>query len=88
MVDGPGNPPATLKIAADTVVALLREQVPTLVYCGAGMSRSPAVVAAAIAGWRGDSLEETLKTISDVAPHDISPAFWSDLKRSVEQAAT
>ncbi len=87
LVDGPGNSSAIMKIAADTVVSLLREKVGTLVYCGAGMSRSVAVASAAVAKWRGEALEETLKALTDVVPHDVSPAFWHDLSEAVEQAA-
>ncbi len=85
LVDGPGNPPGILKIAVDTVISLLREEVPTLVYCGAGMSRSVAMAAAAVAWWRGDPLEKTLAMLTDVVPHDVSPAFWGDLKGVLEQ---
>ena len=79
LVDGPGNSAAMLKITVDTVVSLLREKIPTLVYCGAGMSRSVAIASAAVAHWRGETIEETLKALTDVIPHDVSPALWSDL---------
>ncbi len=85
LIDGPDNLPAILKIAVDTVAALLREEIPTLVYCGAGMSRSVAMAAAAVARWQGESLEETLKRLTDNVPHDVSPAFWRDLKSVIEQ---
>ena len=85
LVDGSGNSPALLKIAVDTVVSLLREKIPTLVYCGAGMSRSVAIAAAAVAHWRGETLEETLKALTDVVSHDVSPVFWRDLSDAVEQ---
>ncbi len=88
LVDGPGNLPATLKISVEILVSLLREDVPTLVYCGAGMSRSVAIAAAAMARWRGNALEETLKAVSDAIPHDVSPAFWRELKSTLEQAVS
>ncbi len=88
LVDGPGNPPAAMRIAVATITALLREEIPALVYCGAGMSRSVAVAAAAIGCWRGDSLEDTLKTVSDEVPHDVSPVFWHDLRTVIEQTLT
>lgn len=87
LVDGPGNSSATLKIAVATVVSLLREKVRTLVYCGAGMSRSVAVASAAVAQWRGEAPEATLKALTDVVPHDVSPALWLNLKDVVEQVA-
>src|SRR5688572_12689172 len=41
LVDGPGNPPWLLRAAVETVAGLVRSDTPTLVYCGAGMSRTP-----------------------------------------------
>src|SRR5947209_360850 len=48
LVDGGGNREALLRLAVWTVAGLLRLRVPTLVYCGAGLSRAPAVAAAAL----------------------------------------
>jgi hypothetical protein len=48
LVDGPQDDQTILRVAIQTVVSFLRNQIPTFVYCGAGMSRSPAVVAAAL----------------------------------------
>ncbi|MHC5540006.1 protein-tyrosine phosphatase family protein, partial [Singulisphaera rosea] len=42
LIDGEGNPPWRLRMAISIVADLLRSNVPTLVYCGAGMSRTPA----------------------------------------------
>ena len=41
LVDGPQTTRSVLRLAIQTVVSLLKKRVPTLVYCGAGMSRSP-----------------------------------------------
>ena len=48
LVDGPGNEPAVLSLAITTLANLLEKKVPTLVTCGAGLSRSPAIAAAAL----------------------------------------
>ena len=85
LVDGPGNSPAMLKIAVDMIASLLREKIQTLVYCGAGMSRSVAIASAAVAHWRGETLEQTLKSLTDIVPHDVSPALWHDLREVIEQ---
>src|SRR5271165_2763863 len=45
LVDGTPDDPTILRVAIQTVATLLKSQVPTLVYCGAGMSRSPAIAA-------------------------------------------
>ena len=58
------------------MVFLLKKQIPTLVYCGAGMSRSPAVVAAVLSIVQGGSPDEKLKEIVAGHPHDVSPQLW------------
>src|SRR6188768_4058788 len=45
--DGPENDAALLRLAIFVTVEVIRAQMPTLVACSAGMSRSPAIVAAA-----------------------------------------
>src|ERR1700730_9417526 len=49
LVDGSGNPGELLAVSLRTVVGFLEEGVPTLLCCGAGMSRSPAMAAMSIA---------------------------------------
>jgi hypothetical protein len=79
LVDGAGNPPWLLRTAVETVAMLLRAGTPTLVFCGAGMSRSPAVVAGGIALVRGCSPSEALALVSSSGPCDVSPGLWQDL---------
>src|SRR5689334_10431106 len=49
LVDGEGNQAARIEMAIECVVSLLRRNERTLVSCSAGMSRAPAIAAAAIA---------------------------------------
>src|SRR5438128_271779 len=49
LLDGAGNDAQLLLLATQTVMALLQRHVPTLVCCANGMSRSPAIAAAALA---------------------------------------
>ncbi len=83
VVDGPDNPPQLLEIAIRTVATLLEEEVPTLVYCEEGMSRSLALTAAAISRWRGQTPEAALKSVIGDAPHDVSTALWHDIRALV-----
>ena len=80
LVDGGGNSPSRLRAAIEAVVSLLQKRVPTLVYCGAGMSRSPVIVAAALAASKGGSLDEALKAVVAGRPRDVSPTLWADVK--------
>ena len=80
MVDGGGNPSHILRLALDTTVSLLRNRVPTLVACGGGMSRSPAIAAAALAVVRGVSPEAMLEEIAKIGAHDVVPGLWAEIE--------
>jgi protein-tyrosine phosphatase len=79
LIDGVGNPPHVLGLAVRTVAALIDAQVPLLVCCADGMSRSPAVVAAALAAVHRDPPEECLKRVTRHHPSDVSPGLWSEV---------
>jgi hypothetical protein len=78
--DGDGNPIAILDTAVRCVVMLMKNDIRSLVACSAGMSRSPAVAAAAIAILTGRSADDCLTAIATNAPHDVSPVLWSRVK--------
>jgi hypothetical protein len=79
LVDGTGNDPAVLYLAVQTVEVLVRMHVPTLVRCGGGVSRAPAVAAAAMAAAFGESAERCLQRIVDHHATDVSPGLWSEV---------
>jgi hypothetical protein len=83
LIDGAGNPRWLLRAAVETVAGLLHAGVPTLVYCGACMSRTPSVAGAAIALVRGCPPAEGLAIAVQSGAADVSPALWSEI-----QAAT
>lgn len=80
LIDGCGNPQTSLKLAIQNVYQLIIDKVPTLVACGAGMSRSVAIVAAAWALIRNESPESLLIEICRNQPHDVHPALWNDIR--------
>src|SRR5262245_5235089 len=84
LVDGPGNEPNMLYVRMTTVANLLEKSVPTLLCCGAGMSRSPAIAAAALALVYQQNLEETLKQAVVHHPADVAPGLWQQVKTLVE----
>jgi protein-tyrosine phosphatase len=84
LVDGPGNPPWLLRAAVAMVAGLVRDDVPTLVGCGAGLSRSPCIAGAAIARVRGCPADEGLAIALASAPADVSPALWADVCKVIE----
>jgi hypothetical protein len=81
LIDGAGNAPWLLRTAIQTTACLLRHGVRTLVYCGAGMSRSPAIAAAALALVTDQSAEDCLAVVVAGGPCDLSPGLWEEVKQ-------
>jgi protein-tyrosine phosphatase len=80
MIDGTGNRSAYIDLAVTTVANLLRLSIPTLVHCGAGMSRAPTIAAAAVSVAFGKKSEDCLRDIVARHPCDVSPGFWDEVK--------
>ena len=87
LLDGSGNSPATLQTAVDVTVSLVRRATPTLVCCSGGMSRSPAVVAAALSVIQRCPPDECLREIVAGHSHDVSPIFWHELKQAIHSGS-
>src|SRR5262245_53804896 len=83
LIDGAGNPPWLLRAAVETVAGLMRAGVPSLVCCGACMSRTPSVAGAAIALVRGCSAAEGLALTVQSGASDVSPALWLDIQAAI-----
>ena len=79
LLDGTGNERWLLRAAISTISEFLRDNVPTLVACSAGMSRSPALTAAAIARVSGRDPHECLLACVASGPADVSPALWNEV---------
>lgn len=80
LLDGDGNPIWLLQAAVETTARLIEQRVPTLVACSGGMSRSPAIVAAALARLGRGTPEECLKQTVGDGPKQVSPALWNALR--------
>ena len=78
--DGGSNQPWLLRLAADAVAALLKAEVPTLVCCSGGLSRSLCVVAAGMALVDGCPLSEALKAVAGSGPVDVSPGLLAQFR--------
>ena len=77
--DGPDNEPSSLRLAVDVVARVLASNLPTLVCCSAGASRSPAVAACAIAIAENKPPATCLELVRERHRADVSPALWNDL---------
>ncbi|MBA4063101.1 MAG: protein phosphatase [Isosphaera sp.] len=84
LLDGAGNPPWLICAAVHAVEGLVRLQIPTLVACDGGMSRS-VVIAAAGLWWLTPQTppDEVLRRVAAAGPADVHPALWADVKRFV-----
>ena len=78
--DGAGSPSESLTLAVGTVADLLWLRIPTLVCCGAGMSRSPCVVAAALSLAFRLTPEEALEQVKNAGPCDVAPGLWNQTR--------
>jgi hypothetical protein len=61
--------------------ALLERRLPTLILCGNGMSRAPAVAAAALSMVLGDLPAQCLERVTAHHPSDVLPGLWDSLTR-------
>jgi hypothetical protein len=77
LTDSDGNASWLLRAAVRAVAELIQSRVPTLVACGAGMSRSPAVVAAAVARLGAKPISAVLSDLP--GPIDVSPGLLREL---------
>jgi hypothetical protein len=79
LLDGSGNRAELLFLAVSTVASLIKMRVPTLVTCGAGMSRCPAVAAAALSMVYHEPPEAYLEKVLEHHHGDVSPGFWKEI---------
>jgi hypothetical protein len=82
--DGGPNPPWLLRMAADSVAALLRAGVPTLVCCASGMNRSVCIAAFGLAVAEGRPLDEALAAVGGSGPADVSPGLLAQLRDALK----
>lgn len=89
LIDGTGNDPWLLVSSIQTAAHLIKLELPTLVVCSTGISRSPAIVAAALSSITLRRPAACLRLVSEHHPHDVSPGLWKEITevaRSLEQA--
>ena len=79
LVDGAGNDPDTLLLAVRTIATLIQGQVPTLVCCGVGMSRAPALTAAALSLVQRLTPAQCLERVAQQYPCDVNAALWEEI---------
>ena len=88
LVDGCDNDMGLLRLAVDMVTRLLEGKFATLVCCQAGTSRSPAITAAALARFSGNSFMKCVDHVRTCRPTDIHAGLLMQLQDLFETKPT
>ena len=80
LLDGEDNEPALLRAAVFMVTQLLEQRFATLICCQAGLSRSPAIAAAALTRLTGEPFAVCLDQIGSHHPWKIHPALFTQVQ--------
>ncbi len=88
LLDGEGNSFAVLRSAIETTSNFVAAEQPTLVACSAGISRSPAIVAAVLAKRQSLDLDEAAQRIASMGPCDFSARFWMAVRKAMSDSPT
>ncbi len=86
LIDGEEHDASRIALAIRSLVALLDEGFRVLVACSAGISRSPAIAAAAMSLVTKTPPEDSLLEIAQSGPHDVSPAFWNSVRAVLKRS--
>ena len=84
LIDGDENNQPVLQTAIATVARFIQTEEPTLVACSGGMSRSPAIVAAALSKIKSLSFEQAIKQVAATGPCDVAPGLWNQIEAGFE----
>jgi hypothetical protein len=79
LLDGAGNEPELLGLTLRSLAVLLRMRMPTLLCCGVGLSRTPAVAAAVLSLVTNEEPDACLRRVVEYHHSDVSPGLWHDL---------
>ena len=77
--DDAENPAWLIRLAIQSVAAIMAAGVPLLICCSAGMSGSVCITAAGLALAEKMTLDEALKLVIGTGPADVSPGFYSQM---------
>lgn len=73
------NDPRAVERAVEIVAGLIADDVPTLLVCSQGRSRSVAIAAAAIARHEESASDLVLQRIAAGQPTDVSAGLWTSV---------
>jgi protein-tyrosine phosphatase len=81
LLDGGDNLDWLLQLAVETVADAVRNHVPSLIGCSAGLSRTPAIAAFALARGMSLTVDDALRRVAVAGPVAIAPGLWNQLRR-------
>jgi hypothetical protein len=81
--DGGENADWLVRLAANSVAALLNAGIPTLVCCSCGLNRSVCMAAGALAVVDGRSFDEVLLAVAKGGPADVSPGLAAQFRAAL-----
>ncbi|HKB02777.1 MAG TPA: hypothetical protein VKD90_11190 [Gemmataceae bacterium] len=84
LLDGTENPPWLLRAAIEMTATLLRQKVPTLVACSSGVSRAPAIAAAALVRLGRPNLQDAMLYLAEFGQCDVSAGLLQDVVQVME----
>jgi protein-tyrosine phosphatase len=76
-----------LRAAIDLTATLLRQKIPTLVACSSGLSRAPAVAAAALVRLGRPTLQDAIMHLANFGQFDVSSGLLQDVVNVMESGA-
>jgi len=79
LIDGQGNSRLRIRIAIISVAEIIRADSKALIFCSAGLSRSPVIVIASYALVTQSDPGMLFDQYSENYPHQISPPLWNDV---------
>lgn len=85
LIDGDENQTVVLQTALTTVARFISADLPTLVACSAGMSRSPAIVAGALSLVHDCPFSTALQQVASSGPCDVAPGLWNEIQQLLEK---
>ena len=81
--DGGDNADWLIRLAVQSVAALVKAHVPALICCSGGMGRSVCVVDGALAIAENRTFDDVLVALTATGPADVSPALLLQFRAAI-----
>jgi protein-tyrosine phosphatase len=82
--DGGANCDWLIRLAVNSVAALVEARIPTLICCSCGLNRSVCVAAAGLAIVDGRPFHDAILAVAKSGPADVSPGLLAQFQSVLE----